>query len=318
MASTIFTIAINPEVSTIDSTQGISDDLKNTFVQALTNFSENPFESNRLLEPLEGFYVEQFGDEALVPVTNQDLFIQQRNTKVVQIDMDGNTIMSNSQAFFNKTKAQATDSLGSVEKISETEVLIADTQNNRAIIVDITNNRITWEYNSDRYIVDAHIVPVKTDIIVTSDSSTNQDMNINKNKTVTWVNDTDHVITIYSGDIGDISDPLDINLDLYGSDFVSFALNPLDRFVHKFTVEKEYKWFSYPDMVKGDIAVSKLKAFSLDNFMILERDNLESPFTNRVIKVDTYGNIVTEFGRGGYLVKPSDARPFNNGTLIGT
>lgn len=317
MAATIFTIAMNPEVSTIDNTPNISDDLKGVFVQALTNFIGNPLESNGLLEPLESFYIEQLGDDVSVLITNQGLFIQRQNTKVVQMDMDAGIIASTSQAFFHKTKDQAADSLGSAEKINETEVLIADTQNNRAIIVDTATNRIMWEYNSDRYIVDAHIVPADSNILVTSSQSTNNDMAINKNKTVIWTNNTDHIVTIYSGDIGDITNYADIDLDLYGDDFKSFAMNPSDRFAYKFTTEREYKWFSYPDLVKGDIMVSKIKAFSSDHFVILERDNLESPFTSRAIKIDVYGNIITEFGKG-YLVKPSDARPLNNGILIST
>jgi len=318
MAATIFTIAMNPEVSTIDNTPNVSDDLKGVFVQALTNFIGSPFESNGLLEPLESFYIEQLGDDVSVLITNQDLFIQRQNTKVVQMDMDAGIITSTSQAFFHETKAQAVDSLGSAEKISETEVLIADTQNNRAIIVDTATNRIMWEYNSDRYIVDAHIVLADTNILVTSSEATNSDMAINKNKTVIWTNNTNHIVTIYSGDIGDITDSVDIDLDLYGDDFKSFAMNPSDRFAYKFTIEKKYKWFSYPDLVKGDITISRIKAFSSDYFVILERDNLESPFTSRAIKIDIYGNIITEFGREGYLVKPSDARPLNNGILIST
>jgi len=314
--ATIFTISMNPDGTTIDSTN-MTNELKLTYIDAMVNFVGSPLSPDSILKPFKEFYIDQYGEDILTSQTSSEVLVERQNTKVVQMDMDAGIVASTSQAFFHETKAQAVDSLGSAEKISEIEILIADTQNNRAIIVDTATNRIMWEYNSDRYIVDAHIVPADTNILVASYGATNDDMAINKNKTVIWTNNTDHIVTIYSGDIGDITDSVDIDLDSYGDDFKSFAMNPLDRFAYKFTTEREYKWFSYPDLVKGDITVSRIKAFSSDNFVILERDNLESPFTSRAIKIDIYGNIITEFGKG-YLVKPSDARPLNNGILIST
>jgi hypothetical protein len=45
---------------------------------------------------------------------------------------------------------------------------------------------------------------------------------------------------------------------------------------------------------------------------------LETPFSSRVIRVDSYGNIIWTFGNN-YLVKPRDARPLlDNKILIST
>ena len=52
-----------------------------------------------------------------------------------------------------------------------------------------------------------------------------------------------------------------------------------------------------------------------DNFIIVENDLLESPFSSRVIKIDSYGNILWSFGEG-YIVNTRDARPLLNGDII--
>jgi outer membrane protein assembly factor BamB len=76
---------------------------------------------------------------------------------LVELDMNGNGIMSNNLATFAASKEQAKNILGSSEKIGKNELLIADSINKRAIIVNADTNQIIWEYESDRYIVDFHL-----------------------------------------------------------------------------------------------------------------------------------------------------------------
>ena len=308
---------MNGDDSTIDDVD-IPQNLKDTCVKAFSNFIDDPVDQDAISSAFEEYYVGIFGDIVTTVPTDETVTIIQNNNKVVQMNMDGNIIATSYQASFSDSKTQAKDILGSVEKISDTEVLIADAKNKRAIIVDVITQKILWEYNSDRYIVDAHICSEADVVIDVSDSSaTNNDINIYLNQFVIWTNNSSEPLYIYSGDIGDKTAE-GINLNSYGDIFTSPELFTQDRFAHKFAVENEYLWFSYPNLVKGTITVSKVRANTSSQFLILERDNLESPYSGRVVKVDSWGNILVTFGEG-YLVKSSDAVPLlDNKILIST
>jgi len=318
MASIVFTIAMNGSDSNIDDVD-ISDELKSAYVNAFSSFIDNPLDQTVIAKAFQEYYVNVFGDSITVsPLGEEVMATMEDNQKVVQMDMDGNILASTDHASFSDSKDQAKDILGSAEKINETEVLIADAKNKRAIIVDVVTQKILWEYNSDRYVVDAHICPENDIVIDVSDSSaTNNDITIYLNQLVIWKNSSTEALYIYSGDIEDQTAE-DINLNAYGDVFTSPELFTLDRFTHKFTVENEYSWFSYPNLVQGTIIVSKVRANTSSQFLILERDNLESPYSGRVVKVDSWGNILATFGEG-YLVKSSDAVPLpDNKILIST
>jgi len=107
-------------------------------------------------------------------------------------------------------------------------------------------------------------------------------------------------------------------LNLYGDVFKSGVLQPGERFAYKFVMVGEYDWFVYPGILTGRVSVTRNRISSMDQFIVLESDGLESPFSSRVIKVDAWGNILWSFGES-YLVKPRDARPLiNDGVIIST
>ena len=95
-------------------------------------------------------------------------------------------------------------------------------------------------------------------------------------------------------------------------------LQPGERYSYKFVSVGEQDWFVYPAILTGKITVTRNRISSRDQFLILENDGLESPFSSRVIKVDSWGNLLWSFGES-YLSNPRDARPMlNNNVIIST
>jgi hypothetical protein len=240
---------------------------------------------------------------------------------VVQLDTEGNTIMSNNEAVFAITKEDAKSLLGSAEKLGETEFLIGDACNKRAIItctdLDTELYKVEWQYDSDRYISDFHIVS-QYDIVVSieNDSINESNIFIRQGTNVIWENNSASSVTIYSGVTTYDDFQLDPDLTLYGDEFKSEVLEPGDRYSFKFTTFGEFNYFVYPYILSGKINVTKNRISSNDEFIILEND-MEGLFSSRVIKIDNWGNI--SWSLENYLVKPRDARPLiNNSVLIST
>jgi len=242
---------------------------------------------------------------------------------VVQLDMSGETIFSNNAAIFATSKETAKTLLGSAQKLGNSEILIGDSYNKRAIITytDLETEKplIEWEYNSDRYISDFHIIlQDDKNISVGNDAISDSNVFIRQGSEVIWENNSVSPISIYSGTTTYDQFQLDPDLNLYGSIFKSSLLQPGERYTYKFVTVGEFDWFVYPGILTGRVNVTKNRISNTDNFIILENDGLDSPFSSRVIKVDAYGNVLWSFGES-YLVKPRDARPLlNDGVIIST
>jgi hypothetical protein len=243
---------------------------------------------------------------------------------VVQLNLSGDTIFSNNAAIFAKTKEDAKILLGSAEKLGESEILIGDSVNKRAIITytDLVTQKsqIEWEYNSeDKYIPDFHIIlQDNVTISVGNDSIDESSVFIRQGTTVIWVNNSASPISVYSGTTSYDEFSLDPDLTLYGDEFQSGVLQPGERYSFKFVSVGETGFFIYPGILTGKITVTRNRISSRDEFLILESDGLESPFSSRVIRVDCYGNVRWEFGNS-YLVRPRDCRPLlSSGVIIST
>jgi len=213
--------------------------------------------------------------------------------------------------------------LGSAEKLGTNELLIADSVYKRAIVVytNLTTQTpiVEWQYNSDRYISDFHLVN-QDDITISITDGQISETNLfaRTGSTIIWENNSSSDVNVVSGyttfDIFE-SDP---DLALYGSTFNSGTLQPGEIYTFKFATEGSFDWFIYPSILTAKITVTTRRLSDRDQYIILENDGLESPFSSRVIKVDSWGNVVWSFGES-YLVKPRDARPLlNNGVLIST
>lgn len=242
---------------------------------------------------------------------------------VIQMSMEGDILMSNNAAIFAPTREEAKTLLGSAEKLGENEILVADSYNKRALIsyIDLVTQmpRIEWQYDSDRYISDFHIV-LQDNVVVSvgNDSINESSVFIRQGTTIIWQNDSAAPISIYSGTTSYEQFQLDPDLTMYGDEFQSQVLQPGERYAYKFVTVGEYDWFVYPGILTGKITVTRNRMSSRDQFLMLENDGLESPFSSRVIKVDSWGNVLWSFGEG-YLVKPRDARPMlNNNVIIST
>lgn len=242
---------------------------------------------------------------------------------VVQYNMEGDVIFSNNAAVFASSLESAKNHLGSAEKMGVSELLIGDSENKRAIIVNTELSTqtptIIWQYDSDRYVSDFHLDDQEERVVSINDGSISEGVTyIREGMDLTWTNNSSSPISIYSGSTTYTLFNLNPNLNLYGSEFKSPTLQPGESYTFKFNEEGNFPWFVYPSILTGEIKVNKHRLSSQDNYIILESDGLDSPFSSRVIKVDSWGNTLWSFGEG-YLVKPRDARPMlNNKVLIST
>ena len=318
MTTTYFTISLDPTNNTIDDTN-LSTELKNTFNDVFVTLLQDPTNINATIDRFQVYYDKQVLLQANViasEVTSVLTSQMNNGNNAVQLDMDGNVIISNNQPNFATTKEEVKNILGSVEKTNSNEILIADSINKRAIIVDVITQKIKWEYKSDRYILDAHLVPQDNITIKINNSNyISSDIVVNKGQTVIWENNIVDPITIYSGDISNTDISVGFDGDLYGDVFKSITLSQGERWSFNFAEESEISWFSYPNGFVGKVIVSDYKISSANQFLLLECDGLESPYTGRLVRVDCWGNILWSFEN--YVVSPKDARPLlNNKVLI--
>jgi hypothetical protein len=239
---------------------------------------------------------------------------------VTQLNDEGELLFSNNSAKFAENRTRAKILLGSAEKIGPSELLIGDSLRKRAITVhtdlETTVPEILWQYDSDRFVPDFHIAPQEQIVIsILDDSISESSAFIRQGVTIVWENNSASPVTIYSGTtILDLFNQ-DPDLTLYGDLFTSPVLDPGDTYSYEFVSEGEFDWFVYPDILTGKITVTKQRLSSRDLYYILESDGLESPFTSRLIKVDSWGNALWSFGEG-LIVQPRDVRPMINGNVL--
>lgn len=332
--STIFTVEIISDPTIISNSSSVQTDILtdiffNNFMSVFGSDINNPVVSTQATDNLKTFF-NSFGvdiqnalDNANAVANVQTISLSsyyrlgdlKTDKSVVQLDMEGNEITSNDYASFSDNKENANNILGSVEKINENDLLIADSINKRAIIVDINDKRIKWEYVSDRNIFDVHYVPYDINILINNVNSVITDTIIENNSYISWVNNSSSNITIYSGDVSNSSFDDSFDINQYGIYFKSDVIHNGESYTNKFDLEGKFGWFSYPVISIGNIIVSKSKLSPLDYFIVTEGDGNESAFTNRIIKVDCYGNIKWTYGEGE-IVKPRDARPSLNKRVI--
>ena len=238
---------------------------------------------------------------------------------VVQLNLSGNVIFSNNAAVFAQDKESAATLLGSAEKIGDNELLIGDSYNKRAIITytDLSTQKpqIEWQMDSDRYIPDFHLI-LQDDVTisVTDDAISSSEVVIRQGTNIIWENNSSAPITILSGTTSYSEFQLDPDLNLYGDVFRSPVLQPGEVYSYKFVSAGEQDWFAYSSILPGKITITKTRLSSRDQFVVLESDGLESPFTSRLIKVDCYGNVL--WALENYIVLPRDARPLISGGVI--
>jgi hypothetical protein len=239
---------------------------------------------------------------------------------VAQYDLSGNLIFTNNAAKFAETKATAKSFLGGAHKIDSDEVMIADAIRQRAIIVhtdlQTQDPRIIWEYESDRLISDFQMVAQEERAISVTDSEADPDeISVRTGTTVVWHNDSSAPITIYSGKTTPATFAEDPDLSLYGDEFFSQELQPGEQYAKSFDSVEEVAWFAYPSIVTGLVNVTASRISASDQYLILEKDPKGSVFGSRVIRVDSWGNVIWTFGEG-VLFDPKDVRPLEGNSVI--
>lgn len=322
MAPQYIAISLNPddEYNSFDSST-ISQTLKDAYFEASVYMLED---TTGDLSPVfdiltaahEKYIVESSKEmsDLYSPKSSQSLG-SGSSSNVVQIGADGNILLSNSTPTFAKSKEEVKNILGGVEKIGDNEILVADSVNKRLIIVDTTENTVMWEYNSDRYVVDARMIPNdEVEINVYDTELSSDDIILNQNQVVIWKNVSSQPIYVYSGTTTQADFLADPDLDLYGDVFKSQELAVGERFSYRFTNNGAQDWFIYPMILTGEVTVSNNKISSANQFVLLESDGKSSQFSSRVVKIDTWGNILWKVD--GIFTLPRDVRTLNDNKYL--
>lgn len=240
---------------------------------------------------------------------------------VVQFScVDGSVLFSNNAAQFGNDRAVIKKTLGSAYKVANNRVLIGDAMRKRAIITntDLVSQKtfVAWEYLSNRFVVDAQPVWVgEKHISVGQTMASPHELLVEQGATVIWKNDSMIPVTIYSGTTTPEQFASDPDLELFGDDFISQELLPGEGFSYTFYNLGTFNWFAYPTIVTGTVHVSSSGVSPADQYMLVENDGLESAFGNRVIKIDSWGNVIWSYGEG-FLVDPKDVRGVPGGSSI--
>jgi len=274
---------------------------------------------------------------------------------IVRLDMDGNLLFSDTSSKFANSKKGIKTMPSSVNMIGNDTIIVADSVNKTAKVIAMSSKGVSdviinmyyetpssddvqfvndlfasyndnipipsiiWQYASSNYITDFQLVPSEDITIeIKDDSVTSSYVSIRQGCNVIWENNSSIPVTIYSGTTTYDEFQLNPDLNLYGKVFKSSVLQVGERYSFKFVNVGEYGFFIYPDIFIGKVSVTRNRISSRDQFIILENDGLEGPFSSRVIKVDCYGNILWTFGES-YLAAPRDSKPLlNGGVLIST
>ena len=238
---------------------------------------------------------------------------------VVELDENYNVILSNNSATFANSKEECKEILGGVKKVGLYEFLISDSIKNRAIIVNVDDenktSKVTWEYISDKYIVDSAMEENNIiDITINNGNINPENVFVKQFQTVRWINNSSTPITIYSGYTTSEMFSEDSDLTKYGEDFQSESIGLGETYLFQFSQLGTFYWFVNPGILTGKIECTEYRFNDSDNIYILESDNIESPFASQIRKINKNGETLWAFGNG-YLVKPRDIRIEANGKI---
>lgn len=278
-----------------------------------------------------------------------DIYLKFSNVStatIVQMNMDGAIIFSNSNISFGDTKNEIKNIPGKVCKFGNKEILVAEGKNKAATIwkidyiniskvlgstseadqeflqsifgnIDIGSYDILWQYESNRYITSFQVAQNLNNIVISDGMIQNSPLFIRQGETVKWTNNSSIPVRIYSGFTDYNSFYANSDLSMFGSDFQSPILQSGEEWSKTFgSITTEY-WFVYPTILTGKIIITEKEVNYNDQFIILENDGLNVPFSSRLIIVDYNGNVKKSFGES-YLTSPKDAKSLTNGILIST
>ncbi len=239
---------------------------------------------------------------------------------VVEYDSQNKLLFSENTAIINSNKDNMKKRLGGARKSSGDELIIADPYGKRAIVVNINedtkSSEIVWEYLSDRIVSDFKKVPKKNiDIRINNSGIEIPSLHIRRDMYVSWYNNTNNTIRILSGKTNFNQFHEDPDLDLFGGEFDSGDILPGNYFTFRFINNGILDYFVYPFIHSGKLYISESSIIPDDHFIIVENDDNEGSYLNRIIKVDCWGNVVWEFGNT-YVSSIKDAVPVSEEEII--
>ena len=275
------------------------------------------------------------------------------SASVIKLDMDGNVLFSDTSSKFANNKNEIKSISASVGMVGNDEIAVADSINKVAKIISMSpkgildivaevyyqnptpkniqfindafaqykdisagNPEVIWEYTSDKFITGFRIMPTENITIEIRDDSINPAfIPIRQFNNVTWINNSSSPVSIYSGTTTYDLFQASPNLNLYGQDFKSGVLDVGETYTYKFVSVGDMGWFVYPSILNGIISVTTNRVSSEDTFLITENDGLDKPFSSRVIKIDSYGNILWSFAEC-YIPNSRAAKPLLNNNII--
>ena len=236
---------------------------------------------------------------------------------------NGQLLFSQNAAKFGNARAESKTTLGSARKLSASRVLCGDSIRKRAIITNSNllsqGSFVSWEYLSERYIVDAQPVNVEQKEIIVNESSVSpEELIVGQNTTVIWTNNSLSPITIYSGYTTQEQFAADPDTTLFGDDFQSQELQVGEQFSFEFKNLGSFYWFAYPNIMTGVVYVSA-SGSSDEQYLLAENDMSSSSFGSRIIKTNVWGKVIWSFGEG-YVVGAKDVRcvPDESSIIIST
>ena len=240
---------------------------------------------------------------------------------VIQIDMNGRLLFSNNAAKFARAKEEAKVILGSAKKLSGNEVAIGDAIRNRAIVT-LTDLRtqdtfVSWVYKSDRAVSDFHYIEKDEKEISIDEIHVKGDEYVRVDTSVIWANRKSIPIRIFSGKVVQSQNFSELNMSLYGKSFLSEWLNPGEKFVHVFEKLGTNHWFAFDghQITIGTIFVSLNRISFEDEFLVVENDPTSLLFGSRVIKINSWGDVLWSFGED-WLYHPKDVRASPDGSIL--
>ena len=241
---------------------------------------------------------------------------------VVQFGKNGEVVLSSSDAVIARTREEAKQSLGSVQKGDADELLIGDAIGRRAIVVSVDSvnrsTQVVWEYDSDRFISDFNRIPMDTiGLDVDEQAVSQQDFYVRRDSPVTWTNTSAQNIRILSGATTLTQFEADPDLTLFGQEFDSGIIAPGESYTFRFINNGVFYYFVWPFIHTGSILVTESPVSPQDKFIIVENDPTGSSYTSRIARIDAWGNVEWSFGET-FFRAIKDAKPISATEVVVT
>jgi hypothetical protein len=268
--------------------------------------------------------VSEFNVLVTKPATSSNLnyfnSVYKDGYSVVEYNSLGSLVISDNTAIIASGKEYAKTYLGGARKYGGNELFIADPYGRRAIIVEKNLSTglssVVWQYDSDRIVSDFNRVPKNDGVVTISENSIDtSNFYVRRDSVVTWYNNTSETIRVLSGSTGYEQFYADPDFDLFGRDFDSGDILPGQYYSFSFLNIGVYDYFVYPYIYTAKISCMETSVVPDDEFVLVENDPSNGSYLNRIIRIDSLGNVIWEFGQS-YVSFIKDAKPVSESEIV--